>query len=131
MGSNIVAGGKLLDLVDLQVTGEESPRAGTATEVTVSFRFAEPFYSAFLRPSAWPYTIKVYAEGYGDLARELQSEKAGTCTQASPDFEERVSITFDREGVYMLSAIVELDKKAGFVMGFSEKQVQISAWTAM
>ena len=55
--------------------------------------------------------------------------KPGTCTQASPDFTEKVAVTLNREGVYKLSAIVELDNNAGFVMGYSEEEDQISVWT--
>ena len=137
MGGNVVAGGVLLDLYDLQVTGDSSPQAGAATEVTVKFKFLQPFYSAFLQPT-WPYTIKVYAEGYGGrwLAGEGRPQEwtwtlPGTCAQANPDFTEKVPVTLNREGVYKLSAIVELDNNAGFVMGYAETEVQISVWTAV
>jgi hypothetical protein len=135
MGGNVVAGGVLLDLYDLQLTGDPSPRAGAATEVTVFFRFTEPFYGTFFYPS-WPWTVKVYAEGYGGrwLAGEGRPQewtwtRSGTCSQASPDYQEKVPVTLAREGVYKLSAIVELDNNAGFVMGYAETEVQVSVWT--
>jgi hypothetical protein len=136
MSGNVVAGGVLLDLYDLQVTGDPSPRAGSPTEVTVKFRFLQPFYQVVWRPASWPWTVKVYAEGYG--GRRLVGEgrpqewswtQPGTCTQASPYFTEKVPVTLNREGVYKLSAIVELDKGAGFVMGYADEEVQISVWT--
>jgi hypothetical protein len=137
MGGNVVAGGVLLDVYDLQVTGDPSPQAGTATEVTVSFRFTEPFYTVFFRPPQWPFTIKVYAEGLGAAfvfppepgPIETRWQQPGNCTQANPDYQAKVPITINREGVYKLAAIVELDRNAGFVMGYSEKEVQISVWT--
>jgi hypothetical protein len=139
MGGNIVAGGVLLDVYDLQVTGDESPKAGDATDVTVSFKFTEPFYTVFFRPQAWPFTVKVYAEGLGGDAPwppepgpvERRWQQGGSCTQGNPDYQVKVPVTLNREGVYKLSAIVELDNNAGFVMGFSEKEAQVTAWTAV
>jgi hypothetical protein len=118
-----------LDLTNLAVTGDASPQAGTATEVTVSFSFVQPFYSIFLRPTSWPFTVKVYAEGLGDWAREDIARVNGTCNQPGPDYEIVVPVTLDREGVYLVSALVELDDGAGIVMGYSDQQTQISVWT--
>lgn len=138
MGGNVVPGGTLLNLYDLQITGDPSPRAGTATEVTVCFRFTQPLYSVIWRPFNWPFTVKVYVEGYGGTwlpgegtPQERTWTLAGTCTQASPDYCVKVPVTLSREGVYKVSAIVELDNNAGFVMGFldSGKEGQISVWT--
>jgi hypothetical protein len=136
MGGNVVAGGVLLDLHDLQLTGDPAPQAGVATEVTVKFKFSQPFYRVVWRRANWPWTVKVYAEGYGGrwLAGEGRPQEwtwtlSGTCAQANPDFTEKVPVTLNREGVYKLSAIVELDKNAGFVMGYADEEVQISVWT--
>ena len=136
MSGNVVAGGVLLDLHDLQLTGDPAPQAGVATEVTVKFRFLQNFYQVVWQPANWPWTVKVYAEGYGGrwLAGEGRPQEwtwtlPGTCAQANPDFTEKVPVTLNREGVYKLSAIVELDNNAGFVMGYADKEVQISVWT--
>ena len=138
MGGNMQPEGVLLDLYDLQVTGDASPQAGSATEVEVKFKFSQPFYGTFVQPKSWPYTVKVYAEGYGGSwdwtegsPQERSWTKNGTCTQSSEDFAVKVPVTLNREGVYKLSAIVELDAQAGWVMGYSEKEVQISVWTAV
>lgn len=119
------------DLYDLQVTGDPAPQGGTATQVTVHFKFSQPFYSVFLQPANWPWTVKVYAEGYGDYATEQTFTQAGMCNQSGPDYSVVVPITLNNEGVYKISAIVELDNNAGFVMGYSEKDVQIAVWTAI
>ena len=139
MGGNVVAGGVLLDVYDLEVTGDESPKAGEATEATVSFKFTEPFYTVIFKPPAWPFTVKVYAKGLGRAGPftpepgpvERRWQQGGSCTQATPDYQVKVPVTLNREGVYKLSAIVELDNNAGFVMGFSEKEAQVSVWTAV
>ena len=139
MGGNVVAGGVLLDVYDLEVTGDPSPPAGAATEVTVSFKFTQPFYDTIWKKYNWPFTIKVYAEGYGDPwppagepggPYEWWWTRNGNCNQANPDYQIPVPVSLMSEGVYKLSAIVELDNNTGFVMGFSEEDVQISVWTA-
>lgn len=119
------------DLYSLQVTGDPSPQGGTPTEVTVSFKFSQPFYGVFLRPNNWPWTVKLYAERYGsDIPPQFVSQ-AGTCNQVSPDYTVAIPVTLNAEGVYRVSAIVELDNNAGSVMGFSDTDVQISVWTAI
>lgn len=129
MGKNETTGATC-DLYSLQVTGDPAPQGGTATEVTVKFKFSEPFYSVFLRPNNWPYTVKVYAEGFGDVP-EQRFQQSGTCNQASTDYTVVVPVTLSNEGVYKVSAIVELDNNAGFVMGYSDDEVQITVWTAI
>jgi hypothetical protein len=118
-----------LDVTNLEVTGDDSPEAGVATEVTVSFVFTQPMYGIFLAPAQWPFTVKIYAEGLGDWAVEQRTEQAGTCNQANPDYQVAVPVTFPNEGVYLISALVELDNGAGTVMGWSDQEVRISAWT--
>lgn len=130
MGGNEFPGGVLLDLYDLQVTGDESPQAGAATEVTVFFRVAEPFHATFLVGTGWPYEVKVYAEGYGDFPGEYRSFANGTCNATGPDYQVKVPVTLPDEGVYKVTAIVELSNNAGWVMGFSDQEVQITVWTA-
>ncbi len=131
MAGNVVAGGVMCDLFDLQVTGDPAPEGGTPTEVAVSFRFLQPFYQVFWQPVDWPWTVKVLAEGYGPHATERIFTETGVCNQNNPEYTVPVPITLNREGVYKVSAIVELDNNAGFVMGYSEKDVQITVWTAI
>lgn len=132
MSGNEFASTVLLDVFDLEVTGDPSPEAGTATEVTVSFRFSQPFYGTFLHnpTTEWPFEVKVYAEGLGDWAREQRTLQNGTCNQADPEYRVAVPVTLDREGVYLISALVELGPMGGWVMGWSDKEARITVWTA-
>lgn len=141
MGANQVMPGMQVDLYDLQIAGDESPQAGVATSVDVSFNFTQPYHDVFLAPANWPFMVKVYAEGYGipfpappgepSGPYEWQWSIPGNCNQpGNPDYTVNVPITLQREGVYKLTAIVELDLGAGFIMGFSETEVQVSVWTA-
>ena len=118
-----------LDVYDLQVTGDPSPRAGTATEVTVSFRFNEPFYTNVFFANAWPFSVKLYAERIGAGAVDIPVQSF-TCNQASPDYQLPIPVTLNQEGVYLISALVELDNNLGTVMGWSDTDVRISVWTA-
>ena len=54
-----------LNVTGLSVTGDASPQANTPTTVTVNFELAPLFHNIFLQPTNWPFTVKVYAEGYG------------------------------------------------------------------
>jgi hypothetical protein len=120
-----------LDLYDLQVTGDPSPQTGTATEVTVSFRFTEPFYTNVFLANNWPFTVKIYAEGLGDWATEERAEQSFICDQANPDYQIPIPLTLDNEGVYLISALVELDNNLGTVMGWSDQEVKIAVWTSV
>jgi hypothetical protein len=130
MAGNELGNTVLLDVTNLEVTGDSSPEAGTATEVSVSFVFAQPLYSVVWQPANWPFTIKVYAEGIG-ARPELITTQPGTCNQANPDYVVPVPLTLGAEGVYLITALVELDNGAGFIMGWSEEERRISAWTAI
>ena len=128
-----------LDVTGLSVTGDPSPGIGVPTQVTVDFRFPAPFHNIFLSPTNWPYTVKVYAEGYGGWVpgegtpQERAFQVAGNCDQAGQNanvYQVNVPVTLTREGVYRMSAIVELDNGAGFIMGFADDPVQINVWSA-
>ncbi len=127
-----------LDVTDLTVTGDPAPQAGIATEVTVKFEFPEMFHNIFLRPQNWPYSVKIYAEGFGGFVpgegapQERAWIKNGICNQVGANsnlYTVAVPITLGVEGVYKLSAIAELDNGAGIVMGYTDKTVQISVWS--
>lgn len=119
----------LLDLYKLEVTGDDSPPAGTATQVKVSFKFSEPFYTYVWLDGNWPFTVKIYAERIGGGPDYDLAQVAYNCDQPSPDYEKTIDVTLPREGVYIVSAIVELDKHMGSVMGWADQPVQITAWT--
>lgn len=128
-----------LNVTNLAVTGDVSPEAGVATQVTVKFEFPLLFHNIFLKPQNWPYTVKVYAEGYGGyvpgegMPQERAWTKSGTCNQTGPNANQYsidVPITLLREGVYSASAIVELDNGAGIIMGFADTPVQINVWSS-
>lgn len=127
-----------LNVTDLTVTGDSAPQVGVATQVTVKFVFPAMFHDIFLRPQNWPYTAKVYAEGYGGfvpgegIPEERAWTKSGTCNQSGPtanEYSVDVPITLSREGVYSLTVIVELDNGAGIIMGFADTPVQIGVWS--
>ena len=97
------------------------------------------FHNIFLQPPNWPYTVKVYAEGFGGFVpgegvpQERAWTKNGICNQVGANsnlYSVSLPITLGVEGVYKLSAIAELDNGAGIIMGYSETTVQISVWSS-
>jgi hypothetical protein len=102
---------------------------GQKTKVTVKFTCAGDPLAKFFTKKKWPYTTKVYLEGFGPRP-ETQWQAPGNLEEGEKDYEAEVEIgPLNREGVYEVGALVELDGDAGFVMGHYDGDLKISIWT--
>ena len=113
------------------VTAKDSTvEHGTTTDVTVKFSCKGDPQAEFWRDKKWPFTAKVYLEGFGSHPPEDQWWAHGKLDPAEEDYEQVVSIgPLNLEGVYEVAALVELDDDAGFVMGHYDGDYKISVWT--
>jgi hypothetical protein len=114
------------------LTAEDTTvKHGETTTVTVKFSCTGDPQADFYTERDWPFTVKVYLEGFGPgTARERIWTDPGNLEKDEPDYEHKVEIgPLDLEGVYEVGALVELDDDAGFVMGHYDGDLKISIWT--
>jgi len=103
--------------------------SGEKTTVTVKFTCKGDPQAKFYTKKSWPYTAKVYLEGFGSRPED-EWEAHGKLAPGQEEYEKDVEIgPLTSEGVYEVGALVELDDEAGFVMGHYDGDLKISIWT--
>ena len=116
-------------------------RSGFPAKLTVKFScdgdlLAEWFRGDFLPPVPTPpppfdYEVKVYLEGMGRVADVDVPVVTGDLVPNQADYEVLVTTpNLSQEGVYEVTALVELGHNAGFVMDHWDGDLKISVWTA-
>ncbi len=116
-------------------------RKGQTAELTVKFTcdgdlLAEWFRGDFTPavptpPPPFDFDVKVYLEGMGSLADVDVPEVTGNLVPNQANYEIKVTTpTLNKEGIYEVTALVELGHNAGFVMGHWDGDLKISVWDA-
>jgi hypothetical protein len=113
------------------VTAKDSTvKVGSSVDVKVTFSCKGDPQAEFYRKKQWPFTAKVYFEGFSSWPPEPYGWASGKLEKDKEVYEQVVTVgPLNKEGVYEVAALVELDDDAGFVMGHYDGDFKISIWS--
>lgn len=117
-------------VTDLTVS-DTTVKSGEKVTVTVKFTCSGDPQGEWYCNHNWPYTAKIYLEGFGTSA-EQQWTSSGKLNPGVEEYEKDIEIgPLTGEGIREVGALVELDDDAGFVMGHYDGDLKLSVWTAV